>query len=89
MTKILSYKNKGDNIIVIVSFITAIVVTNSFVIFYPDESNRSYFSNLASSITAGAPLVIALVEYLVSDAFCPIHFSVGCHKYNWQFQGRG
>ena len=61
MTKILSYKNKTDSVIVIVSLIISIVITNSFIVFSPDENSRFYFSNLTSTLTAGVPLAIAFV----------------------------
>jgi hypothetical protein len=59
--KILSYKNKTDNIIVIVVLIISIVITNSFIIFSPDEDSRFYFSGLTSTLTVGVALVISIV----------------------------
>jgi positive regulator of sigma E activity len=61
MSKILSYKNKRNNVIIIVSLIVSIVITNSFIVFSPDENSRSYFSNLTSTLTIAAPMVIAFV----------------------------
>jgi F0F1-type ATP synthase membrane subunit a len=61
MTKILSYKNKRDNVIVIVLLIISIVITNSFIIFSPDEDSRFYFSGLTSSLTLAAALAISIV----------------------------
>jgi hypothetical protein len=61
MAKILSYENKRNNLIVITSLVTSIVITNSFIVFSPDEDSRFYFSNLTSALTVGLPLVIALV----------------------------
>ena len=61
MTKILSYKNKTDNIIVIVVLIISIVITNSFIIFSPDEDSRFYFSGLTSTLALGVALVISIV----------------------------
>ncbi|HEU4445403.1 MAG TPA: hypothetical protein VFR94_12095, partial [Nitrososphaeraceae archaeon] len=62
MTKILPYRNKRDNIIiVIVSLITSIVITNSFIIFSPDEDSRFYFSGLTSSFAIAVGLVISIV----------------------------
>ena len=62
MTKILPYRNKRDNIIiVIVLLITSIVITNSFIIFSPDEDSRFYFSGLTSSFTVAVGLVISIV----------------------------
>ena len=61
MTKILSYKNKTDSVIVIVSLIISIVITNSFIVFSPDEDSRFYFSGLTSTLTVGVALVISIV----------------------------
>lgn len=62
MTKILPYRNKRDNIIIaIVLLITSIVITNSFIIFSPDEDSRFYFSGLTSSFTVAVGLVISIV----------------------------
>ena len=62
MTKILPHRNKRDNIIiVIVSLITSIVITNSFIIFSPDEDSRFYFSGLTSSFAIAVGLVISIV----------------------------
>jgi uncharacterized membrane protein len=61
MAKILSYKSKRENVIVIVSLIISIVVTNSFTIFSPDKDSRFYFSALTSSVSLGVALVISIV----------------------------
>ena len=61
MAKILSYKNKRNNITIIILLIVSIVITNSFIIFSPDENSRSYFSNLTSTVTVGIPMVLAFV----------------------------
>jgi hypothetical protein len=61
MSKILSYKSRRNSVAIIVSLIVAIVITNSFIVFSPDEDSRSYFSDLTSTFTAGVPLVIAFV----------------------------
>jgi hypothetical protein len=61
MAKILSYKDKSTNIITIASLIVAIVITNSFIVFSQDENSRSYFSNLTTTLTVAAPMVIAFV----------------------------
>ena len=61
MTKILSYKNNRDKFLVIVVLIISIVITNSFIIFSPDEDSRFYFSGLTSSLTLAAALVISIV----------------------------
>jgi hypothetical protein len=50
MAKILSYKNKRNNITIIILLIVSIVITNSFIVFSPDENSRSYFSNLTSTV---------------------------------------
>ena len=61
MAKILSYKSKRENVIVIVSLIISIVVTNSFTIFSPDKDSRFYFSALISTVSLGVALVISIV----------------------------
>ena len=61
MTKILSYKNNRDKFLVIVMLIISIVITNSFIIFSPDEDSRFYFSGLTSTLALGVALVISIV----------------------------
>jgi hypothetical protein len=61
MAKILSYKNKRNNLIIIISLAISIAITNSLIVFSPDEDRRFYFSNLTSTLTVGVPLVIAFV----------------------------
>ena len=61
MTKILSYRNNRDKFLVIVLLILSIVITNSFIIFSPDEDSRFYFSGLTSSLTLAGGLVISIV----------------------------
>jgi hypothetical protein len=61
MSKILSYKSRRNSVAIVVFLIVAIVITNSFIVFSPDEDSRSYFSDLTSTLTAGVPLVIAFV----------------------------
>ena len=61
MAKILSYKNKRNNLIITISLVISIVITNSFIVFSSDEDSRFYFSNLISTLTVGVPLVIAFV----------------------------
>lgn len=56
MAKILSYGNKRDNVIVVVSLIISIVITNYFIIFSPDEDSRFYFSGLTSTLALGAAM---------------------------------
>ena len=64
MAKILSYKNNRDKFLVIVVLIISIVITNSFIIFSPDEDSRFYFSGLTSTLTLGVALVISIVMVL-------------------------
>jgi hypothetical protein len=61
MSKVLSYKSRRNNAVITVTLIAAIVITNSFIVFSPDEDSRSYFSDLTSTLTAGVPMVIAFV----------------------------
>jgi hypothetical protein len=61
MSKILSYKNNRNNIVISVSLIVSIVIANSFIVFSQDENSRSYFSNLTSTVTVGIPMVIAFI----------------------------
>jgi hypothetical protein len=61
MAKILSYKNNRDKFLVIVVLIISIVITNSFIIFSPDEDSRFYFSGLTSTLALGIALVISIV----------------------------
>jgi hypothetical protein len=61
MAKILSYKNNRDKFLVIVLLIISIVITNSFIIFSPDEDSRFYFSGLTSTLALGVALVISIV----------------------------
>jgi hypothetical protein len=41
--------------------IISIVITNSFIIFSPDEDSRFYFSGLTSTLALGVALVISIV----------------------------
>ena len=61
MAKILSYNNKRNNLIIVISLAISIAITNSFILFSLDEDSRFYFSNLTSTLTVGVPLVIAFV----------------------------
>jgi H+/gluconate symporter-like permease len=61
MAKILSYKNNRDKFLVIVLLIISIVITNSFIIFSPDEDSRFYFSGITSTLALGVALVISIV----------------------------
>jgi hypothetical protein len=60
MAKILSYKNNSDKFLPIVVLIISIVITNSFIIFSPDEDSRFYFSGLTSTLALGVALVISI-----------------------------
>jgi hypothetical protein len=64
MARILSYKNNRDKFLVIVVLIISIVITNSFIIFSPDEDIRFYFSGLTSTLALGVALVISIVMVL-------------------------
>lgn len=63
MAKILSYKSmsKKENVMVIVLLATSIIVTNSFIIFLPNENSRFYISGLISTAAIGVALVIAVI----------------------------
>jgi hypothetical protein len=61
MSKILSYKNNRNNIVISVSLIASIIIASSFIVFSPDENSRSYFSSLTTTVTVGIPMVIAFV----------------------------
>jgi hypothetical protein len=56
-----SYEDKRVNLIVIITLIASIFITNSFIIFSPDEKSRFYFSALTSTLTLGAALVVSIV----------------------------
>ena len=62
MTKVLIYKSKNVNIVIITSLIISIITTNSFIIFSPDENTRLYNAGITSAITVGVALVICLVQ---------------------------
>ena len=63
MAKILSYesKSKKENLIVIVLLVISVIVTNSFIIFLPNEDSRFYISGLISSAAVGVALVISII----------------------------
>ena len=61
MSKILTYKGGRNDILITVLLIIAIVATNSFIVFSPDEDSRFYFSNLTTTLTVAAPMVLAFV----------------------------
>jgi hypothetical protein len=56
-----TYEDKRVNLIVIITLIVSILVTNSFIIFSPDEKSRFYFSNLTSTLTVAAALVVSII----------------------------
>jgi hypothetical protein len=63
LTNVLSYyKSKNVNIVVITLLIASIIITNSFVIFSPNESTRFHNAGLTSTITMGMALVICLIQ---------------------------
>lgn len=65
MTKTISYpKSRNVNAIIIVSLIISIIITNSFVIFSPDENTRSYNAIVTSTVSVGAALAICLVQVI-------------------------
>jgi hypothetical protein len=57
-----SYEDKRVNLIVIITLIASILITNSFIIFSPDENTRFYNAGLTSAITVGVALAICLVQ---------------------------
>jgi hypothetical protein len=56
-----SYEDKRVNLIVIITLIASIIITNSFIIFSPDEKSKFYFSALTSTLTLGVALVVSIV----------------------------
>jgi hypothetical protein len=56
-----SHEDKRVNLIVIITLIASILITNSFIIFSPDEESRFYFSALTSALTVGAALVVSIL----------------------------
>jgi hypothetical protein len=56
-----SHEDKRVNLIVIITLIAFILITNSFIIFSPDEKSRFYFSALTSTLTLGAAFVVSIV----------------------------
>ena len=56
-----SYEDKRVNLIVLIILIASILITNSFIIFSPDEESKFYFSALTSTLTLGAALTISIV----------------------------
>jgi hypothetical protein len=63
LTKILSYyRNRKANVIIIISLIASVVLTNVFIIFSPDNNARFYNAGLTSTVTIGVALVICLIQ---------------------------
>jgi tellurite resistance protein TehA-like permease len=56
-----SYEDKRVNLIVLTVLIVSILITNSFIIFSPDEEDKFYFSALTSTLTLSAALVISIL----------------------------
>jgi hypothetical protein len=56
-----SYENKRVILIVIITLIASIFITNSFIIFSPDEKSRFSFSALTSTLTLCAALAVSIV----------------------------
>jgi hypothetical protein len=56
-----SYEDKRVNLIVLIVLIASIFITNSFIVFSPDEKSRFYFSALTSALALGAALVVSIV----------------------------
>jgi membrane protein implicated in regulation of membrane protease activity len=54
-------KSKKENVIVVVLLATSVIVTNSFVIFLPNEVSRFYVSGLISTAAVGVALVISII----------------------------
>jgi hypothetical protein len=60
--KILPYsEDKKLNVIVIISLIVSILVTNSLIFFSPDNNSRFYFSGLTSTLTLGVALAVSIL----------------------------
>jgi hypothetical protein len=60
--KILPYsEDKEFNVIAIISLIVSVLVTNSLILFFPDNDSRSYFSGLISTLTLVAALVVSIL----------------------------
>jgi hypothetical protein len=64
MARLLFPKRKLGNIIVKVLLIISIVITNSLIVFWPDD-DRFYFSGLTSTFTLGAALVISITTVCI------------------------
>jgi TRAP-type C4-dicarboxylate transport system permease small subunit len=56
-----SYEDKRVNLIVLIVLIASILITNSFIIFSPDEEDKFYSSALTSTLALSAALVISIL----------------------------
>jgi hypothetical protein len=56
-----SYEDKRVSLTVLKVLIASILITNSFIIFSPDEESRFYFSAVTSTLALGAALVVSIV----------------------------
>jgi small-conductance mechanosensitive channel len=56
-----NHEDKRVNLIVLIILIASIIITNSFIIFSPDEEGKFYFSALTSTFTLGAALTVSVV----------------------------
>jgi small-conductance mechanosensitive channel len=55
------YEDKRVKAIVIISLIVSILITNSLILFSPDDDSRFYFSGLTSTLTLGVALAVSIV----------------------------
>ena len=62
MVKIISYESRTINRIVVTGLIAAIVFTNIFVVFSPNENARFYNAGLTATLTIGVALVICMIQ---------------------------
>jgi hypothetical protein len=62
MAKIASYESRTINRIVVTALIAAIVFTNIFVVYSPNENARFYNAGLTATLTIGVALVICTVQ---------------------------
>src|SRR5918996_1025011 len=62
MATIVSYESRTINRIVVIGLIAAIVFTNIFVVFSPNENARFYNAGLTATLTIGVALVICMIQ---------------------------
>src|SRR5918992_1645578 len=62
MAKIASYESRTINRIVVTALIAAIVFTNIFVVYSPNENARFYNAGLTATLTIGVALVICMIQ---------------------------